>query len=166
VCRTLGRIRGVFISGMRLRWGTLLMRLVRRGIMLGGMLLFLMGLDPELSLFELSPVMPCLCPVYPPRNLFGVLCVVFGRGLMDRGGKSQVDPTTQIRALGESQLSTDRGVSALLSNYRNQTPLVLIIGNKCRVSPVSLLNPLVPMVPPCAPSPSPPLVVSPNARWR
>lgn len=64
-----------------------------------------------------------------------------GRGLMDRGGKSQVDPTTQIRALGESQLSTDRGVSALLSNYRNQTPLVLIIGNKCRVSPVSLPGP-------------------------
>jgi len=52
------------------------------------------------------------------------------------GGRSQMDPVTQVRSLGGSQLSSDRGVSALLSNWKNQIPLVLIIGNKCRVAPV------------------------------
>jgi hypothetical protein len=49
-----------------------------------------------------------------------------------------MDPVTQTRALGGSQLSSDRGVSALLSNYKNEIPLVLILGNKCRVAPVTL----------------------------
>jgi hypothetical protein len=47
-----------------------------------------------------------------------------------------VDAITHSRALGGNQLITDRGVSALLTNLRNKVPLVLIIGNKCRVSPV------------------------------
>lgn len=67
------------------------------------------------------------------------VCMALCGGADGRGGRSQVDPTTQVRALGGSQLSSDRGVSALLSNYRNQIPLVLIIGDKCRVSPVPFL---------------------------
>jgi hypothetical protein len=47
---------------------------------------------------------------------------------------------TNVRALAGSQLCTDRGVSALLSNWRSETPLVLIVGSKCRASPVSLLS--------------------------
>jgi len=46
-----------------------------------------------------------------------------------------VDPVTNFRGLSTSQLSSDRGVSALLNNYKTSTPLVLILGNKCQVSP-------------------------------
>ena len=56
------------------------------------------------------------------------------------GGRSTFDPMTNVRALAGSQLCTDRGVSALLSNWRNETPLVLIVGSKCRALPVSLLS--------------------------
>jgi hypothetical protein len=59
-------------------------------------------------------------------------------GLIGRGGRSSLDPMTNTRALAASQLVTDRGVSALLSNWKNDIPLVLIVGNKCRVAPVSL----------------------------
>ena len=52
------------------------------------------------------------------------------------GGRSSLDPLTNVRSLAGSQLSTDRGVSALLSNWRNETPLVLIVGSKCRAAPV------------------------------
>ena len=41
-----------------------------------------------------------------------------------------------MHALAGSQLSTDKGVSALLTNWRNETPLVLIVGNKCLSAPV------------------------------
>jgi hypothetical protein len=56
-----------------------------------------------------------------------------------RGGRSSLDPLTNIRALQGSHLSTDKGVSALLSNWRNEIPLVLIVGSKCRVRPVFYL---------------------------
>ena len=52
------------------------------------------------------------------------------------GGRSLLDPLTNVRSLAGSQLSTDRGVSALLSNWRNETPLVLIVGSKCGAAPV------------------------------
>ena len=58
--------------------------------------------------------------------------------LICRGGRSLLDPLTNVRALAGSQLCTDKGVSALLSNWRSETPLVLIMGNKCHASPVSL----------------------------
>jgi hypothetical protein len=54
----------------------------------------------------------------------------------DRGGKSPEDALTKIRALSRSQLATDKGISALLSNLRNETPLVLIVGSNCRAAPV------------------------------
>jgi len=56
--------------------------------------------------------------------------------LIESGGRSCLDPLTNVRSLAGSQLSTDRGVSALLSNCRTETPLVLIVGKKCGVAPV------------------------------
>jgi hypothetical protein len=53
-----------------------------------------------------------------------------------RGGRSSIDPSTNVRSLAGSQLNTDRGVSALLSNWRTETPIVLIVGNRCSASPV------------------------------
>jgi hypothetical protein len=53
-----------------------------------------------------------------------------------RGGRSSIDPSTNVRSLAGSQLSTDRGVSALLSNWRTETPIVLIVGSRCSASPV------------------------------
>jgi hypothetical protein len=57
-----------------------------------------------------------------------------------RGGRSSIDPSTNIRSLAGSQLSTDRGVSALLSNWRTETPIVLIVGSRCSASPVPSTN--------------------------
>ena len=54
----------------------------------------------------------------------------------DSGGRSPLDLLTKTRALSRSQLATDKGISALLSNLRNETPLVLIVGSKCRATPV------------------------------
>ena len=60
------------------------------------------------------------------------------------GGRSSLDPLTNVRSLAGSQLCTDRGVSALLSNWRTETPLVLILGSKCGAAPVySLLRELM-----------------------
>jgi hypothetical protein len=53
-----------------------------------------------------------------------------------RGGKSSEDKLTKIRGLSRDQLATDKGISALLSNLRNETPLVLIMGSQCRAAPV------------------------------
>lgn len=47
-----------------------------------------------------------------------------------------MDPFTNVRSLSESQMKSDRGVAALLNNWKNEIPLVLIMGNKCRASPV------------------------------
>ena len=57
-----------------------------------------------------------------------------------RGGKSSLDTITNVRSLRGSQLRTDRGVSALLRNLRNDIPLVLIIGDQCRAAPVLLTS--------------------------
>ena len=56
--------------------------------------------------------------------------------LNSRGGKSSEDKLTKIRGLSRDQLATDKGISALLSNLRNEIPLVLIMGNQCRAAPV------------------------------
>src|SRR6266516_4414514 len=93
---------------MKLLLDIFLMRLVRNEILLDLMSLYLMG------------------------NFFSKW------GLICSGGRSSTDPLTNIRSLAGSQLCTDRGVSALLSNWRSETPLVLIMGSKCRASPVFL----------------------------
>lgn len=53
-----------------------------------------------------------------------------------RGGKTALDPVTNVRSLQENQLRTDRAVSALLANWKNGVPLVLILGSECRAAPV------------------------------